>query len=382
MTTPLASRPADAGILAEIAAGLAAGGDMREVLERFLEPIMCMAGAQAGAVRVLSPAGDRFELVASVGLPADVQEAERDVQGACGFCGTAAGEVRMAWAADLGTCAARSHGAYFGQACRCALAVPLLHKGRVLGVYNLFFASDAQPDAAVCALLRSVGELLGLALDHLRLEAENLRATVAQERQRMAADVHDAVAQNLTFIKLRLPLLRDAVVDQRQEDALKYLEDVREAAAEAHGSLREIIKQFRTRSGPRGLGRAMEALASRFSVRTGVPLQLNNRMPQLQLPAEDETEVVHIVQEALANVEHHANARHGWLSLEPTLAGVEIRVEDDGVGPAASGEPGHYGVEIMRERAARVGGELSLAARPQGGTVVRLALPIGKKEAA
>ena len=88
------------------------------------------------------------------------------------------------------------------------------------------------------------------------------------------------------------------------------------------------------------------------------------------------------MQEALANVEHHAQARHGWLCIEPVAAGVEIRVEDDGVGglSGAPGCPGHHGVEIMQERAQRLGGELTLAAWRGGGTVVRLVLPVAKGE--
>jgi len=366
-------------MLAEVPAGLAAGRELRELLERFLDPIVRLSKAQGGTVRMLSPSGDQFELVGSLGLSPVLPEGERYVHDSCGFCGAAADQARVVWSTDLDACARHGFGACFGPDCSGALTVPLQHKGRVLGVCNLFFASGTEPEPVVADLLRSVGELLGLALDNLRLEAENVRATVMQERQRMAGEVHDAVAQNLTFIKLRLPLLHDAIRDQNQVNARAYLEDVRETLGEAHASLREIITQFRTRSDPRGLGSALESLATRFCVRTGIPLQMNNRMPHLQLAAHDEAEVFHVVQEALANVEHHANARHGWLSVEPTLAGAEFRVEDDGVGaqPSSPGKD-HHGIEIMHERAARLGAELSLAARPGGGTVVRLALPIAR----
>ena len=295
---------------------------------------------------------------ASTGLSARVREAERVVDSHCGCCGQAADEAaRRLGSSDLSRCASRTCGEYFGDGCRRVMAVPLMHRNRVLGVYNLFFASDDEPSADTAALLRSIGELLGLALDNLRLEAENLRATVMHERQAMAAEIHDAVAQNLTFVDMRLPLLRDAIVAQDPERALKYLDDVRETLGEAHGSLRQIVTQFRTRMDPLGLGRALGALSARFSVRTGIELKVANGMPGLRLAEDEELEIFHIVQEALANIERHSRARRAWLSVEPTLAGVVVRVEDDGVGPqpdearAARRRPLRHGHHV-RARAA------------------------------
>ena len=369
-------------ILAQITAGLAVDGDLPGLLQRFLDPIVALANAQAGAVRVLSPQGDRLELVGSTGLSAAVREAEQLVDSHCGCCGQAADEARVVWASDLSRCASRTCGEFFGAGCRRVMAVPLLHRNRVLGVYNLFFASGDEPSAETAALLRAIGELLGLSLDNLRLEAENLRATVMHERQAMAAEIHDAVAQNLTFVDMRLPLLRDAIVAQDPERALKFLDDVRETLGEAHGSLRQIVTQFRTRMDPLGLGRALGALSARFCIRTGIDLKVANGMPGLRLAEDEELDIFHIVQEALANIERHSGARRAWLSIEPTLAGVVVRVEDDGVGPpadaAGSRAGAHYGMDIMSERAQRLGGDLTVAPRPEGGTQVRLAVPIGK----
>ena len=143
-----------------------------------------------------------------------------------------------------------------------------------------------------------------------------------------------------------------------------------------------LSASFRTSTDPEGLGAALEALAVRFGMRTGIPLHVDNRVPQLRLKGSEEAEVYHVVQEALANVERHAQARHVWLCVEPTLGGVEFRIEDDGIGsaPGLAGGPGHHGMEIMRERARRLGAEHSVTARPGGGTVVRLALPLAKRE--
>lgn len=380
LPAPSALSPAPA-LLADITAELAAGEDLRALLERFLPPLVQIAQARAGAVRMLSADGGRFELVSTLGLPASLRDAEQLVDRHCGFCGQGVDHARVVWSRELRPCAIRTGDTFFGADCRCALTVPLRHGPRVLGIYNLFFDHDHEPAPAVLLLLRSVGELLGLALEKHRLEAENLRATVAHERQLMAAEVHDTVAQNLTFIKMRLPLLRDAIQAGNQESALAYLEDVRETLGEAHGSLREIITHFRTGIDPRGLAAALDTLAARFTMRTGIPLQVDNRLPGLRLADGAQAEIFRIVQEALANVERHAAAHQVWLALNAGLGRIEIRIEDDGVGtgaPSSEQAPAatHYGLAIMRERAERLGGLLSVGPRPGGGTMVRCSLPL------
>ncbi len=371
------ARPAGTELLVQITAGLSEGQDLRALLERFLDPIVTLAGAQAGAVRLLSDSGERLQMVSAVGLPDAVCRDEQTVDRHCGVCGTAADGHRIVWATELGACAARGDTGFFGRECRRLLAVPLQHRGRVLGVYNLFFAAEAEPAPQVMALLKSVGELLGLALDNARLEAESLRATVMHERQMMAAEIHDSIAQTLTFVKMRLPLLQDALLVHDDPQAMKYLGDVRQAVGESHASLREIVTHFRTRIDSRGLARALESLVARFRERNAIELSYVKRGAALSLSTEVETEVFHIVQEALANIERHSRAQHAWISLEGGPVGFELRVEDDGIGPRPADEQcdegSHFGIGIMSERAVRMGGELSVEARPGGGTRVRLA---------
>ena len=365
-----------AGLLVQLAAGLAEGRDLRGLLDRLLEPVVALSGARAGAVRLLSDSGERLRLVSDLGLPGEVHRCEATVDRHCGVCGEATNERRVVWASDLRACAERGGEAFFGETCRRLLAVPLQRRGRVFGVYNLFFAEEAEPSPQVMALLRSIGELLGLALDNARLEAQNVRDSVMLERQMMAAEIHDSIAQTLTFVKMRLPLLQDAVVGSDEAGALKYLGDVRQAVGEAHGRLREIVTHFRTRIDPRGLAHALATLVTQFRERNAIWLEYVNAGLPLSLSEGVQTEVFHIVQEALANIERHSQARHAWLTIEGGPVGFELRVDDDGVGPRPADEQcdegSHFGIGIMGERAQRVGGEFSIGRRPGGGTRVRL----------
>jgi two-component system, NarL family, nitrate/nitrite sensor histidine kinase NarX len=375
----LAELPPVGDLFVELSAGLADGADIDALLQRFLVPVLRLSGATAGAVRTLSEDGSHMRLVGSVGLPQELLSAERTVDRHCGACGQAAEQGALVWSGDLQPCARRSKGEYFSQQCKRLLAVPLRHRDQVLGIYNLFFDDEAQAGPDITAVLRSVGELLGLALHNARLEREHLRAAVLHERQMLANEVHDAVAQTLYFMNMRLPLLHDALLQHDDTRALRYHADLRQAVSDAHASLREILTHYRTRMDPKGLLHALQALQAGHRERTGIELVLDHRACNLNLSVDQELQVFHIVQEALANVVKHSRARTARVLIEGHAQQIEITIEDDGDGlmPDAVPSPGtpHFGLEIMHERALRLGGSLSLQARMGGGTRVQLSIP-------
>lgn len=371
--------PAVDSLLAQITAGLSDGRELESLLTQFLEPIMRLAGAQAGAVRVLSDDGEHLRLVGELGLPESVRQGEALVQRHCGTCGQAADGEALSWATDLQACA-RHHpqDAPFYLRCQRLLAVPLRHRGRVLGLYNLFFENAAEPAAEVQTVLRAVGELLGLALHNARLERETLRSTLDTERKFLASEVHDSIAQSLAYVHMRLPLLHDAM--QAHDDALarKYFADVEQALGHIQCNLREILTNFRIGMDARGLLPALQGLAQACGQRAGIAVHLHADAHELGLSVEQEVQIFHIIQEALANVCRHAQARQAWVTLRHGGTHLDVRVEDDGRGLAAlpAGGSAHFGLDIMHERAQRLGGAVEIGARCGGGTRVRLTVPL------
>jgi len=378
---------ADRELLAEFTAGLAAGDDLEALLQRLLAPVVRLAGAQAGAVRVLSPDGSRLQLLSAHGLADAAMGVEHSVDSRCGACGSAADGQVPTWAEGPAGCARLAAGGPADTGGhRRQLALPLCHRGRTLGVYNLFFSGPGEPAAEVMALLRSIGELLGLALDNARLERENLRATLLHERQQMAAEVHDSLAQSIAFVKMRMPLLKDALQAHDDTRALQFCDEVRGAATQAHANLRGILTQMRAPMDPLGLGHALAVATEQFRRSSGAALDYVNELPAaLRLTAEQEAQVFHIVQEALNNVARHAGARHARLHIGAAPAGsVMVEIDDDGAGlpPRAASQGLHYGLEIMGERARRLGGRLELGPGHDGGTRVRLVFPLAAAPAA
>ncbi len=362
--------------------------ELEAALAPMLEAVVGMAGANAGALRVVGEDGIGLEPGIAVGLP---EQLGRTGAGAitfwCGRCSEAKDPHSECVRSRLCGAEERFSVDLSGRACRHVVAVPMRFRGAAVGTLDLFFDAECALPPQAMPLLAATGELLGVALENVRLTRENLRASLVAERQTMANEVHDSLAQGLTYMRMRMSLLSDAIKRGDELRAFKYWSDVDDSLTHAHRRLRELITYFRSRMDPQGLGHALAEIAATFQDRTGVRLDYDNAIPELQLPVGREVEVFYIVQEALANVVRHANARRVRLGLVRAGEDFEIVVEDDGVGlsPDAAGgdvgDTGHYGIAIMRERARRLGGNLVLERVAGGGTRVRLQFPAGAPEA-
>lgn len=376
-------------IISEVSANLADEDDVEELLGRFLGTMLRLANATAGAVRVLTTDGRHLRLVGARGLPPEVVERERVVSIDCGQCGRAIRDNRSHYEIDLHDCAVRTAHPYFDRDCQAMVVVPLQHGGRLLGTYNLFLAERFELPEEVALLFRSIGEHLGMALENARLKRENLRIALMNERQMMAAEIHDSLAQTLAYMKMRVALLQDALGEGETARAGKYSADVAQALDMAYGQLRELLTQFRNRMDPLGLVHALQEMAAGFQDRTGIRLEFDNRVSDLRLSVDQEAQVFFIVQEALANVVRHSGATTARLTLEGAGDYYVATVEDDGRGGqgffAIANRTGgfeehprlrdHFGLTIMRERARKIGGRVDVANLPKRGFRVRLTFP-------
>ena len=377
-------------VLAEVTANLVDEDDVEELLGRFLTTMIRLAGASAGVVRVLTADGKYLRLVGARGLPADVVESERLVPINCGLCGNAVRENRVGFEIDLTSCCQRTAKDFFVNNCKAMVVVPLQCHGNLLGSYNLFLPEAFDLPEEVVLLFPSIGEHLGMALENARLKRENLRIALMNERQMMAAEVHDSLAQTLAYMKMRLALLQDSLREEGSS-ATKYANDISAALDEAYAGLRQLLGQFRNRMEPMGLLPALERLATNFRDRTGIQLEYTNRIVDLRLVVDQEVQIYYIVQEALANVARHSAATRARLLLEADHDHYVVTVEDNGKGgqgffaianPVAGFEEhpqlrDHFGLSIMRERAQKIGGRIEVANLPEGGFRVRLRFPPG-----
>lgn len=352
------------------------------VLTEFLGLVVRLTGARAGAIRAPTADSSQLRLIAAVGLASELCERDAVMPANCGMCGAALQSALTRQATRRVGCKVLDAQNSAGHARGRAVAVPLDHRDKPIGVLNLFFSEGHDPPAGISHLLRPFGQLLGLALENERLTRENLQTRVAQERQSMAADIHDALAQSLTFVRMRMSLLHDALETSDLPIARTYWTDASDELRNAHGRLREMISMYRAGMDSRGLMASLGELAAAFRRRTGIELVLEVRIGAFNLGAEQQLQVFYIVQEALANISKHSGARHARIVIDRDGDDLRIVVEDDGRGPGEDildprvagrlTEAGHYGLQIMRERAGRAGGRLQIDVLPDSGTRVTL----------
>ncbi|WP_147431070.1 histidine kinase [Thiocapsa rosea] len=226
-------------------------------------------------------------------------------------------------------------------------------------------------------LLSSLATLIGTALSLHRRQRDARRLALFEERGVIARELHDSLAQSLSYLKIQASrldaLLRAGAEPERARDVLAEL---REGANNAYRQLRELLTTFRLKMDDRGLNAALEATVAEFREHGTTEIRLDNRLPALLLSPNEEVHVLQIVREALSNVIRHAGAPHALLRLAAGDAGIRVTLDDDGRGIDPHAVPrGHYGLSIMRERAAGLGGDIEIAPGPHGGTRVRLTFP-------
>ena len=351
------------------------GGELWVILEGFLSTIIRAVGASAGAVRVLSPNGLELQLVGAVGLPPEVCERDSVVGIDCGVCGKTARNLDIG-SSDASACAQRSSCHFFGEDCKYVVAVPLKYRSDRLGVFTIFFAGVQDVPDDVRRIFLSFAELIGFALENSRQNRENRRVSQMAERQMMANEIHDSLAQTLVYTKMRMSLLSEAMRTHNEPLAFECVRDVDEALESGQKTVRELITHFRCKMDPLGLQHALQTLVNEFHERTGIALGYANWIADLDLPLEHELQIFHIVREALANVAAHSGATHAQLKVRRDGGYYVLTIEDNGSG-GCNGVPieGHYGLMIMRERAQRIGGEIEVRSFERLGTIVRLSFP-------
>ncbi|HQT26271.1 MAG TPA: ATP-binding protein [Burkholderiales bacterium] len=345
------------------------------LMEGFLGTIVKMTGAIAGAVRVPSHDGQEMHLVGSFGLPEEVGSQERIVDWGCGTCGIALREIEIR-SAGVGACANRSGIGFFGKECRSVIAVPLTSRGKMIGIFNLFFAAPQEIAEETENSLRSFGELIGIALENSRQAKESKRISLMTERRWMANEIHDSLAQTMVYARMRMSLLLEAIKSKDDQLAIRYVRDVNDALASGQRTVRELITHFRSKMDPLGLQHALKGLVKEFNERTDIRLDYSNRISDFALPPEHELQAFHIVREILTNVAMHSRATHASLSVSRDDEHYLFTIKDNGSGiPEIVPDNGHYGLTIIRERAVRLGGKIEVESSKEGGTKVILSFP-------
>ena len=338
-----------------------------------------LLGVETGWVWLRDPASGRFYSAAVQSLPPYLQEPVRMTGRSCWCLELFQSGQLTARNIDVVECsrlapAVRSRQAAETHGLRCHASVPLYAGDRPLGVMNLAMRGWRRLTRQELDLLTTIANQVGVAIERARLGEQLIQHARADERSRIARDVHDTLAQGFTAIALQI------------EAALSHLEPraaARPSLRRALDVAREGVDETRRsigalRASPlqnRPLREALGVLSRQFTADTGVRVRME--VTAGPLPEAVESEVYRIASEALSNVRKHAAAREVSLRLEVARGRVRLTVADAGRGFRVRGARARgFGLVGIDDRARLVGGRAAIRSAPGRGTTITVSIPL------
>ncbi|GAA0537364.1 MULTISPECIES: ATP-binding protein [Rheinheimera] len=239
------------------------------------------------------------------------------------------------------------------------------------GVLVVRLRPDEKVNAWQSELLSSVADQLALALSLKSEEYQMRRLALMQERTVIARELHDSLAQALSYLKIQVTRLNKAI----QKDDKGTIDDVsgelKRGLDAAYRQLRELLTTFRLKVDGTGLLSALQTTVKQLSEQSGMQILLNYQLTDIPLAPHEEIHLLQIIREASQNAVHHSQGSEIMISLQQDEQGVHLAVEDNGVGiPQAAEKLNHYGLAIMQERSKHLDGNIQIIARAEGGTGV------------
>lgn len=262
------------------------------------------------------------------------------------------------------------------------MAAPLHAGDRVIGALCVGSARRAQYSADQARLLTELANSTAIALDNARLYEQAERLAALEERQRIAADMHDGLAQTLSYLQIKTGQVADLLAQNALAEAAPHLDQIAAALDRAGLDVRRSIASLQAEIEPaRALQGRLGDLVAELAAVGGPPAGLIAPDRPVVVPPDEATQVLHITQEALHNARRHAGAARITVRLDRDGTRHRVTVRDDGCGfdpaDAALNGKGHFGLSIMRARASRLGGDLAIRTAPGDGTEVILTWPAG-----
>ncbi len=228
-------------------------------------------------------------------------------------------------------------------------------------------------DDSEIKVLEMTTKLLSMIAKFQGHDEEGRRLAVLEERSAIARELHDSLAQSLSYMKIQVARLN---ANNDSEKQAMVVTELREGLDNAYKELRELLRTFRVHLDLRGLSYAVKDTIDEFSQRSQLSITLDNRLVNCRLTVNEEFHILHVIREALSNIIRHASATSVTIMMLLKKSGeIEISIDDDGVGidqMSSTFKDDHHGQVIMRERAKTLGGEINVMSRRKGGTRVQL----------
>ncbi|MCB0254280.1 MAG: GAF domain-containing sensor histidine kinase [Anaerolineae bacterium] len=376
----LQQRNRELSILNAFAKELNAQVDLNRALQTALAQVADLLDLQTGWVWLLHQESGEPYLAASQNLPPALAENPWRMAGDCYCLDTfRAGDLSGAANVNVVTCSRLKNLVDGANGLRYHASIPLYAHSRQLGVLNVASTDWRELSPDDLRLLYTVGDLLSIAVERARLFQQSADLGALEERNRLARELHDTLAQSLAAIALQLEsadaLLETGAPSDRISAAVqRAMELTRASLEEARRSVLDLrAAPLEGRSLPEALATLVEAVDRQNGLRASLEL-IGAARP---LPPRVEIGLYRIAQEALNNVARHAGARICRVRLTTTPGEVRLLVADDGAGfDTNEVSDGRLGLVGLNERARLLHGQLRLETSPGAGTAVEVVVPL------
>lgn len=266
---------------------------------------------------------------------------------------------------------------YHNEESHTLIPVPLFTQERRVACLFYCVSDRTLTDSQIRWRFSEIEETLREGLSAWCKTEDRIFQAIRSERAIYAAELHDSLAQLLGYLKLKSTKLHKRCQHPPFQELLTETEELTHCTTSAYRQTRELIVSSRLTLQSENISHAITRSIQEFEQQSAIVFELDNRLNGQQIPAKESLQVLYILRESLTNIVRHSHASHARVSLfmfdHEQLC---LRVEDNGEGiNPESARSDSFGLQIMQERAARVGADLLIRRRDDGGTLVQLTLP-------
>ena len=372
---------AELSALLTVGRASASSVDLPTMLDQALDAIVAVTPAEAAELWLVE--GGSLTLERFRGAGGDAFESRPRVLFGEGLPGAAVQATSMIVVHDRSTDPRFEHHEVAALGLETFCALPLLRPTGAIGVLAVAARGEAAFESpGERRVLEGIGERVALAIENARLQAQVLDRAVLEERERIARELHDGLAQVLGYINTQTQAVKKLLETRRIGEATSELDAMGAVSREVYADVREAIVGLR--AAPAGLVPALRDYLSRLPRMSGCEIELRVAPDgeTIALAPATEIQVVRIVQEALSNVRKHARASHVEVIVGTDAEAVSVDVVDDGQGcdPLLLDRTGwpRLGLQTMRERAQAIGGAFDVVSAPGEGTRIAVHVSVSK----
>src|SRR6202045_706223 len=259
------------------------------------------------------------------------------------------------------------------------LAIPMLTSGRVAGFIGIQFTKKREFQPEEIDLSRALAHQAMLTMQLVRLSRESQQAAVIAERNRMARDIHDTLAQGLTGVIVQLEAAEDAQAQNLAKDAAAHIERASDLARDSLQEARRSVHALRPLVlAGKNLCAAIEELIRKMVTGTNLHAEFTIQGEPQLMPQEWEENLLRVAQEVLTNTLRHARASHFKVHFAFDPQTIRLELRDDGCGFDPAKRYDGFGLLGIKERVESMGGELTVQSAPENGTAILVFLPLMK----